>query len=132
MTRFSKPEKAPTYMLHEGAIGVFGAEGLTEPIQEPSRTRRPQRPGKSADGWLGITDKYWAARSSREDGTFQPRYSFFDNGRTRWQADYLAVPMTVDAGERRRFENLFFAGAKEVPVYRRLRGQTTISSISTC
>ena len=35
-------------------------------------------PGKSTDGWLGITDKYWAtALVPPQSSPFQTRFSYF-------------------------------------------------------
>ncbi|GAB4352599.1 MAG: membrane protein insertase YidC [Oricola sp.] len=113
ITRYSKPEKRPIYVLHEGLIGVTGEEGLTEIKYKKIEDEGTVEPGKSTDGWLGITDKYWAATIIPRGGkTFQPRYSYFDSGRSRYQADYLTDPVTINGGETVKFDNLFFAGAK--------------------
>ena len=69
-------------------------------------------PSKSTDGWLGITDKYWAvALVPAGKQPFQPRFAYFEDGRPRYQSDFLSDPITVapgqsadrrDAGVRRR------------------------------
>ena len=72
------------------------------------------KPAKSTDGWLGITDKYWAiALVPSAKQPFQPRFSYFDDGRPRYQSDFLSDPVTVAPGESETVENLLFAGAKE-------------------
>ncbi|MFZ2103596.1 MAG: membrane protein insertase YidC, partial [Oricola sp.] len=90
VTRYFKPEKPPIYVLHEGLIGVTGTEGLTELKFTKIEDEKAVTPGKSTDGWLGMTDKYWAVTVIPEDGkAFQPRYSYFTDGRARYQADFL-------------------------------------------
>ncbi len=68
-------------------------------------------PGKSTDGWLGITDKYWAlAVVPSGKQPFQPRFSYLEDGRTAYQSDFLTDTITIapgasadrDAGLRRR------------------------------
>jgi YidC/Oxa1 family membrane protein insertase len=115
ITRFDKPLHASTYVLHEGMIGVTGEEGLQEISYSSIEDDKQVVPGKSNDGWLGITDKYWAATLVPPGKQpFQPRFSYFDDGRPRYQADYLTDPITVAAGQSATVETLVFAGAKEV------------------
>ncbi|HEY6629886.1 MAG TPA: membrane protein insertase YidC [Rhizobiaceae bacterium] len=115
ITRFDKPQEASAYVIHEGLIGVTGEEGLQEISYGSIEDDKQIVPGKSTDGWLGITDKYWAATlvpSSKQP--FQPRFSYFDDGRPRYQVDYLTDAIVVPAGQSATVETLVFAGAKEV------------------
>ncbi|WP_432285134.1 membrane protein insertase YidC [Aminobacter sp. BA135] len=115
LTRFDKPLHASTYVLHEGLIGVTGTEGLQEIKYSTIEEDKQILPGKSTNGWLGITDKYWAASlvpSAKQP--FQPRFSYFADGRPRYQADFMTDPITVAAGQSATVETLVFAGAKEV------------------
>ncbi|MCI5077734.1 membrane protein insertase YidC [Oricola sp.] len=113
ITRYSKPEKRPIYVLHEGMIGVTGTEGLTERKFNKIEEEGQLVPGTSTDGWLGITDKYWATALIPVGGeSFQPRYSYFSDGRARYQSDFLTESTTVEPGATIQFDNLFFAGAK--------------------
>ena len=45
---------------------------------------------------------------------FQPRFSYFDDGRPRYQSDFLTDPIPVAPGQSATVETLVFAGAKEV------------------
>jgi len=113
--RFDKPLVASTYVLFEGLIGVTGDEGLHEIKYSSIEKDKQVVPGKSNDGWLGITDKYWAVAmvpSSKQP--FQPRFSYFDDGRPRYQSDFLGDAVTVEPGQSSTVETLVFAGAKEV------------------
>ncbi|MHA6644376.1 membrane protein insertase YidC [Mesorhizobium sp. A623] len=115
VTRFGKPHDQSTYVLHEGLIGVTGEEGLQEHKYSAVEKDKQFTPGKSTDGWLGITDKYWAVTlvpSAKQP--FQPRFAYFEDGRHRYQSDYLSDPMTIAGGQSATVESLVFAGAKEV------------------
>ena len=115
VTRYDKPAGTAVYVLHEGLIGVSGEAGLTEYKYSAIEKDKEFKPAKAADGWLGITDKYWAAAlipSAKQP--FQARYSFFEDGRPRYQSDFLSDPVVVAPGASETVESLFFAGAKEV------------------
>jgi YidC/Oxa1 family membrane protein insertase len=116
-TRYGTPLVEGIYVLHEGLIGVTGEEGLQEIDYDDVQEAREIRPGKSNDGWLGITDKYWAVALVPPGGqAFQPRYAYFDDGKPRYQADYLTDGVSLAAGQTATLESRFFAGAKEVGV----------------
>ncbi|MER9404742.1 membrane protein insertase YidC [Mesorhizobium caraganae] len=113
--RFDKPAVASSYVLHEGLIGVTGTEGLQEHKYADIEKNKLYTPSKSTDGWLGITDKYWAVTLvPTEKQPFQPHYAYYDNGRPRYQSDFLTDPITIAAGQSATVETEIFAGAKEV------------------
>ncbi|MER8901909.1 membrane protein insertase YidC [Mesorhizobium sp. M0772] len=113
--RFDKPAIASSYVLHEGLIGVTGTEGLQEHKYADIEKNKLYTPSKSTDGWLGITDKYWAVTLvPTEKQPFQPHYAYYDNGRPRYQSDFLTDPITIAAGQSATVETEIFAGAKEV------------------
>ncbi|PZO79668.1 MAG: membrane protein insertase YidC [Mesorhizobium amorphae] len=115
VTRFDKPTTASIYVLHEGLIGVTGEEGLQEHKYAALEEDKQFVPGKSSNGWLGITDKYWATAVVPSGAQpFQPRYAYFDDGRPRYQSDFLSDAVSVAPGQSTTVETLVFAGAKEV------------------
>lgn len=117
VTRFNKPTTPSIYVLHEGFIGVAGDNGLQEVGYSKVEDDQPVEPGKSTGGWLGITDKYWAATIVPPQQTpFDIRFSHFADGRPRYQSDYKSDAITVAPGQSAEVKNLVFAGAKEVPV----------------
>ncbi|MBB4183785.1 YidC/Oxa1 family membrane protein insertase [Sinorhizobium terangae] len=117
VTRFNKPTTPSVYVLHEGFIGVAGETGLQEVGYSKVEDNQPVEPGKSTGGWLGITDKYWAATIVPPQETpFDIRFSHFTDGRARYQSDYKGDAITVAPGQSAEVKNLVFAGAKEVPV----------------
>ena len=115
VTRFDKPTHASIYVLHEGLIGYTAEDKLQEIKYSTIEEEKQNSPAKSTSGWLGITDKYWAVAlvpSGKE--AFQPRFAYFADGRPRYQADYLADPVSVPAGQSATVETQIFAGAKVV------------------
>ncbi|MDK1377036.1 MULTISPECIES: membrane protein insertase YidC [unclassified Sinorhizobium] len=114
VTRFNKPTTPSIYVLHEGFIGVTGGS-LQEVGYSKIEENQPVEPGKSTGGWLGITDKYWAAAIVPPQETpFDTRFSHFTDGRARFQSDYKGDAITVAPGQSAEVKNLVFAGAKEV------------------
>ena len=117
VTRFNKPTTPSVYVLHEGFIGVIGEHGLQEVGYSKIEDDKAIQPGKATGGWLGITDKYWAAAVVPPQATpYETRFSHFTDGRARYQSDYKSDAITIAAGQSSEFKNLVFAGAKEVPV----------------
>ncbi len=115
VTRLEKPQTTGTYVLHEGLIGVTGEEGLQEIKYKDVEEDGEIKPGKSKDGWLGITDKYWAVTLIPvEDPEFQPRFSYSDKNGSSYQADFLTDAVSVPSGGSTNFKTRIFAGAKQV------------------
>ena len=115
VTRFDKPAVASSYVLFEGLLGYTGEDGLQEHKYASVEKDKQYTPAKSTDGWLGITDKYWAVTIvPPEKQPFQPRYGYFEDGRHRYQSDFLTDPITIAAGQSATVESELFAGAKEV------------------
>ncbi len=115
VSRHEMPKTQGFYILHEGLIGVLGEEGLqeidySEILEEKNRTFR----GKT--GWLGLTDKYWAAAIiPGQNHAYEAHFSGSQKGSaTRFQADYLLGGVTVPAGGTGEASGLLFAGAKKV------------------
>ncbi len=117
VTRFNKPTTPSVYVLHEGFIGYIGEHGLQEVGYSKIEDDKAIEPGKATGGWLGITDKYWAAAVVPPQATpFETRFSHFTDGRARYQSDYKSDAITIAPGQSSEIKNLVFAGAKEVPV----------------
>ena len=115
VTRYNKPAVASTYVLHEGFIGVIG-DSLLE-SKYAAVEKEAVTPETATGGWLGITDKYWAATIIPPQQTpYDARFTHFTDGQPRFQADYKQNAVTVAPGQSLELKNLVFAGAKEVPV----------------
>ncbi|MCJ7995028.1 membrane protein insertase YidC [Rhizobium cremeum] len=117
ITRYNKPSTPSVYVLHEGFLGVIGADnGLTE--DKYSNIEKEAVANEAATGgWLGITDKYWAAALvPQQTLSYESRFSHFTDGQPRFQADYKNAAVSVAPGQSASVKQLVFAGAKEVPV----------------
>ncbi len=120
ISRHGLPHTAGFYVLHEGMIGVWGEAGLKEEkysaLQKEGQITGP----KSTEGWLGITDKYWAATLVPIPGSeFTPRFVHTPAEgarKERFQAEYLGAPLAIAPGATGDVSAKLFAGAKEVAV----------------
>ena len=112
--RQGKPEITGFYILHEGPYGVF--DGTLLEVDYDDLDDEGLVKQTSTGGWIGITDKYWLAalvpdQKARSDSRFSHRS---DDGKDRYQVDYLGDKKVVAAGGRSEVRSHFFAGAKEV------------------
>jgi YidC/Oxa1 family membrane protein insertase len=114
ISRHGTPHVSGYYILHEGLVGVLGDKGL----QEYSYKKMDEDKSvafKVTNGWLGITDKYWAAALLPDPSApIQARYSSnLVNKVNTYQTDYLLDPLTVSIGGTASTSVHLFAGAKE-------------------
>ena len=133
VSRHGKPATLGYYVLHEGLIGVLGDQGLQEYTYDaidkesavPGQATTRQGVGRNVTGgFVGITDKYWAAavvpdQAQPYQGSFTARQ---DATGQVYQANVLgdaddarSPAQTAEATQR------LFAGAKEVGGRRPLR-----------
>jgi YidC/Oxa1 family membrane protein insertase len=115
ISRHGTPKTEGYYILHEGFIGVMGDQGLKE---ESYKTVEEKKAivFTATNGWLGITDKYWAATLLPDPAAkLNARFSSGAAGTTKtYQTDYLLDPQTIQAGASGAATMRLFAGAKEV------------------
>ncbi len=117
ISRHSPPATLGYYLLHEGAIGVLGDNGLQE-VTYKSLDEKKRIAFTPNNAWLGFTDKYWAAvllpeTSSRPQAEFSA--SALGTLKT-YQADYLQDAQTIAPGGTASAGARLFAGAKEVAI----------------
>jgi YidC/Oxa1 family membrane protein insertase len=126
VSRHGIPQVKGYYILHEGLIGVVD-NGLEE-ISYKKAVGNPPQTFKSKEGWLGITDKYWAAVVIPEQGKpFEAKFSGTEgDGQERFQADYLMDGLKVAPGETAETKGRVFAGAKEVNLVDRYAAKEAI------
>ncbi|WP_119306044.1 membrane protein insertase YidC [Cohaesibacter haloalkalitolerans] len=115
------------YILHEGLIGVDGEDGLQEVKYKDIAEKKIEQPSKTAKGWVGITDKYWATAVIPPQGqTFQPSFRYNEiAGKPAYQSDYLGDAVNVAAGASVSYKTNLFAGAKEVATLRKVEDTTS-------
>ena len=117
ISRHGTPKVEGYYILHEGLIGYLGDQGLQE-FSYSKIDEEKVKAFKVTNGWLGITDKYWAS-ALLPDTTAQLQARFSSNlvGTTRtYQTDYLLDPQTIAIGGTGSSNARLFAGAKEASV----------------
>jgi YidC/Oxa1 family membrane protein insertase len=117
VSRHGTPPVQGFYILHEGLIGVLG-DGKLHEISYSSIAGEPPQIVKSTGGWLGITDKYWAATLiPDQQANLQARFASNKVlGVDTYQTDYLLDATTIAPGGKATSKAQLFAGAKEVAV----------------
>lgn len=117
--RFGTPLVQGFYILHEGLIGVAGEQGLQEITYKDALKNGAKTFKDVKGGWLGITDKYWAAALIPEQtipyranfsGTAKGTGGFDDS----YQTDYLLEAIKIPNGQSHTLEQRLYAGAKKV------------------
>jgi YidC/Oxa1 family membrane protein insertase len=117
ISRHGTPKVSGYYILHEGLIGYLGDQGLQEygykKIDDAKEVKL-----QATDGWLGITDKYWA--SALLPDTNAPLHAKFSSTLVgtshNYQTDYLEDAQTIAIGGTGSANARLFAGAKEASV----------------
>jgi YidC/Oxa1 family membrane protein insertase len=115
VSRHYLPHVQGFFILHEGLLGVM--DGSLKEITYHNAIEEPNPEAVDAtSGWLGITDKYWAATIVPPQGQkFQAKFDGSGTpGNERFQTDYVLGPLTVPAGGKAETKGYVFAGAKEV------------------
>ena len=124
ISRHGTPQVSGYYILHEGLIGYLGDQGLQEKsykavAEGPLLSNGSHGFEYSAiNGWLGITDKYWAAALlPATNAQIKARYGSNLKGTVQtYQTDYLQDAQTVPIGGSGGVTTRLFAGAKEASV----------------
>ncbi len=123
VVRHGKPHTLGYYVLHEGLVGNLGEQGLQEYTYDKIDKEPALSPGTTGKVWkdavggfLGITDKYWAAAViPDQQRKYDGRYSSVQTGNSHtYQADFLGEAVTVAPGASATANARLFAGAKEV------------------
>jgi YidC/Oxa1 family membrane protein insertase len=117
ISRHGTPQVAGYYILHEGLVGYLGDQGLQEYGYKKIDDAKAVN-FKVTNGWLGITDKYWASALLPDtNAQLQARFSSNLVGAVRtYQTDYLQDPQTIAIGGTGTANARLFAGAKEASV----------------
>ena len=146
ISRHGAPKVQGIYILHEGLIGVIGSAGLTE-VTYADLTKEIEGNLKknavnasavkeykaSQAGWLGITDKYWAAvlipnQTAEYDARLWARK---ENGKDYFQVDYRQPAVTIAPGGKGTGQTQLFAGAKDVHAIDAYKAQYNIKQFDS-
>lgn len=124
MTRSLGPIQKPSYISHEGPIGVF--DGV---LKETSYQKFKDQPEESFDaqtGWFGITDKYWLVSIIPDKKiNFGGKIFYFSQKQTDGQGqvqgeenifniNFISGQVKVANNSAATFDYQVFAGAKKV------------------
>src|SRR5665213_3391263 len=117
ISRHGTPKTLGYYILHEGLVGVLGSEGLQEYTYKKIEEKK-ELSFDVTNGWLGFTDKYWAAALLPDtDAHLKAHFATGKLGtQDTYQTDYLLDAVTVAPGAIGTAHARLFAGAKEVAV----------------
>src|SRR5665213_886201 len=117
ISRHGTPKVSGYYILHEGLVGYLGEQGLQEYSYKKIDDAKSVS-FKVTDGWLGMTDKYWASALLPDTSAqLQARYSSNLVGNVHtYQTDYLGDQQTIAIGGTGSANARLFAGAKEASV----------------
>ncbi len=103
-------------ILHEGAIGTFGADGsyVTKQLKYKDWAKKPREQYDSTGGWAGITDKYWmAALIPAQDEAVEAEFRVTDGARYDiHEARIRGAERTIAPGRQIAETQHLFAGAK--------------------
>ena len=112
-----KPEASGFYILHEGLVGVIGEEGLQE-IDYDSAVDDKLTKLSGTGGWLGITDKYWAAVLIPDQKlNYEARFTGrVERGKEYFQTDYILDGVNIPKGGTHSVKSRIYAGAKKAEI----------------
>ena len=105
------------FILHQGPISYSGGE--LEEMGYDDLEDSPQF--ENTGGWIGFTDKYWAALLIPENGaSYKAR--FVKTGpeavqEARYQADMMSGAMTILPGQAEETTTRMFAGEKRLSIF---------------
>ncbi len=115
VSRQGTPKTSGFMVLHEGFVGVIGDEGLQElKYDKIEKEEKATKTFKGTGGWIGFTDKYWAAtvipdQSKPVDASFAVRGGELSKV---YRSDFVREQVTVSPGASVDVTTRVFAGAK--------------------
>jgi YidC/Oxa1 family membrane protein insertase len=125
--RLGTPHLQGFYILHEGPMGAVNDKLYETSYADVLKPDGGKVFEKVTGGWLGITDKYWAAALIPDQ---QNEYRANISGtkangsqKESYQTDYLQSALTVAPGGTATATGRLFAGAKEVSILEVYEGQ---------
>ena len=116
--RHGVPKTQGYYVLHEGLVGVLDGDLFEVKYKDLMKDDADPQEADSKGGWLGITDKYWAAAVIPASQKERVHGRFFHQkaaGTDIFQSDYLSKDgVTIAPGAKAQNAARIFAGAKVV------------------
>lgn len=114
-----------TYVLHEGLVGYIGETGLVERTFASFAKKDEKREGfheamrDQVGGWLGVTDKYWAAalippQKDKFSATFSAAQRRTSTEADQFETRFETAPLVIAPGATAEASSKLYAGAKNV------------------
>jgi YidC/Oxa1 family membrane protein insertase len=127
VSRHGKPTTLGYYVLHEGLIGVLGEQAGLQEYTYDNVEKEPVIPGPATrgkiwngvtGGFVGLTDKYWAAAVAPDQAQpYQGSFTMRQDGPAKiYQANVLGDAKTLAPGASAESVQRLFAGAKETAI----------------
>ncbi|VFU10387.1 Membrane protein insertase YidC [Methylocella tundrae] len=117
VARHGLPKTVNYSVLHEGFVGVIGDGGVEEiKYDKIEKEDHAAKTLSGVGGWLGFTDKYWAAAVIPDQKeTIEARFSAGLTGPIKsYRADFVGPAQVISPGASSEATSRLFAGAKEV------------------
>jgi YidC/Oxa1 family membrane protein insertase len=117
--RQGAPASANFSILHEGFVGVIGESGVqTFKYDKIEKEEKATKTFDGHGGWLGFTDKYWAAtvipdQAMPVKASFSAAFPAADGKAKAYLADFVGEPKIAPPGGSVEVTTRVFAGAKE-------------------
>jgi YidC/Oxa1 family membrane protein insertase len=113
------PKLENNWILHEGLIGVIGAQGEQRMKYSKATEESPHAFDPATGGWIGFTEKYWAAtvipdQKAQFRAHFSAEAPKLPSEQASYQADYMRDAITVAPGASAKVSSQLFAGAKQM------------------
>jgi YidC/Oxa1 family membrane protein insertase len=115
--RHGRPADATSSRLHEGFVGVVGDSGVEQiKYDKIEKEEHASKSFSGTRGWLGLTDKYWAATVIPDQSIeVEANFSGLGGSPMIYQAGFVGTDAkTIAPGTTGEFTARIFAGAKEV------------------
>ncbi|MFM1813505.1 MAG: Membrane protein insertase YidC [Pseudomonadota bacterium] len=119
--RYGTPKIEGFFIAHEGLIGFLGKQGYQEiTYSDIQKDKADKTYSTVSGGWLGFTDKYWAAtlipsQSMTYNANLKSPTKKSATTKESFQADFISShPLSLAPGESGVVTSQMFAGAKRV------------------
>ena len=117
ISRVGAPVTEGVYVLHEGLIGYLGDSKLQEIVYKDMDKAKAKSFKDVTGGWLGFTDKYWAAAIiPQQDKAYSAAFGATSATVPVYETAAVLNQAVVAPGASAESINRLFAGAKEVGV----------------
>ncbi len=115
VNRIGTPAVGGYAVLFEGLLGVLGEAGLQEIAYKDAEKAKVKTFDRNIGGWLGFTDKYWAATIiPNQTAPFTGTFAVDGGPRPVYRTIATLESVTIAAGASASSNMRLFAGAKEV------------------